>query len=67
MISQVTAVKLSCEAPGCDEAVYERDAPAAHKRALKDGWYSFAWVAGVPDRKAPKMALCPMHKDMATT
>jgi hypothetical protein len=65
MISQVTAVKLSCEAPGCDEALYERDANAVHELARINGWRSFGWVAEVPGRETPKHTLCPVHKDMA--
>lgn len=51
MIYLVTAVKLSCEAPGCDAAVYERDADAAQE----------------PGQGPPLMTLCPKLKDMATT
>lgn len=65
MIEQVQAVKLSCEEPGCDEALYDRDAPAVGELARINGWRCYGWVAEVEGQPLPKMALCPVHKEMA--
>lgn len=65
VISQVSAVKLSCEEPGCDAALYERDAQAVSQLAQANGWRSVGWVAQVEGQPLPKMTLCPVHKEIA--
>lgn len=67
MISQVTAVKLSCEAPRCDQALYERDVHAVTELAQISGWRAAGWVAETPGQEIPKHHLCHLHKDMVDT